>query len=120
METKEIVKKIAELLYKDEGVYNGVVCFDHSSYDNALDIPSINIDGELVLIEEFRVSKDGNIVTVIDDDGNAYTVNLDNIPEEWDDEYFERIGFDTLLRDVFYETDYSWEIGDFEIDFLGI
>jgi hypothetical protein len=33
METKEIVKKLAELLYKDEGVYEGVVCFDWSSYD---------------------------------------------------------------------------------------
>ena len=41
---QEIVKKLAELLYKDEGVYDGAVCFDWSSYDFDEDIPNLLID----------------------------------------------------------------------------
>ena len=31
MNTQEIVKRLANLLYQDEGVYEGAVCFDWSS-----------------------------------------------------------------------------------------
>jgi hypothetical protein len=44
---------------------------------------------------------------------------MDAIPSEWDDDYFIEIGLDVLLRDVYYETDDSYEIGDYELDFLG-
>ena len=60
MVTREIVKKLAELLYKDEGVYDGAVYFDWSSYDDDFYIPHLNIDGNRVNIEEFRVNKEGN------------------------------------------------------------
>ena len=117
METREIVKKLAELLYKDEGVYEGVVCFDHSSYDNDDDIPRLLIDGNEVLIDEFRVNTDGTEIVVIS--GNdIYTLDLATSP--YSEEEYEDMGMYTLLNSVYYETDYSWEIGDFEMDFLGI
>ena len=85
METREIVKKLAELLYKDEGVYDGAVCFDWSSYDDKFYIPHLIIDGNRVNIEEFRVNKEGNEIIVIADYDNSYTLNLDevSISMEW-------------------------------------
>ena len=59
MNTQEIVKKLAKLLYQDEGVYEGAVCFDWSSYDEEYEIPSICIDGNNVMVEEFQVNKEG-------------------------------------------------------------
>ena len=118
METREIVKKLAELLYKDEGVYDGAVCFDWSSYDDKFYIPHLIIDGNRVNIEEFRVNKEGNEIIVIADYDNSYTLNLDECT--YTEEDFEDMGMYSLLISVYCETDYSWEIGDFEIDFLGI
>ena len=71
MKVKEIAKKIADLLYSKE--YNkGVIYFDFKSYDDAKDIPSLIIDGELIPIEEFRISENGNKIVVLDDDCNVY------------------------------------------------
>ena len=117
MGTREIVKKLAELLHKDEGVYEGVVYFDWSSYDLDDDIPYLIINGERFQIEEFRVNKEGNEIIVISGD-DSYTLNLDECT--FTEQDFEAMAMYTLLNSVYYETDYSWEIGDFEIDFLGI
>ena len=115
METREIVKKLAELLYKDEGVYDGVVCFDWSSYEYEDDIPHIILDNKLIKIEEFQVNKEGNKIIIYTDD-NKYVLNL----EMFNENDFKNMGMGSLLIDIYYETDYSWEFGDFEIDFLGI
>jgi len=117
MNTQEIVKKLAELLYKDDGVYEGVVCFDWSSYDDENDIPCLIIDGKAVKIDEFQVNKDGTQISVISGCNN-YILDLTVSP--FTEQEYEDMGMYTLLSNVYYETDYSWEIGDFEIDFLGI
>ena len=117
METREIVKKLAELLYKDEGVYDGVVCFDWSSYDFEEDIPNLTIDNKIVQIEEFRVNKEGTQIAVISGNDN-YILDLTTNP--FTEQEYEDMGMYTLLNSVYYETDYSWDIGDFENDFLGI
>ena len=115
METKEIVKKLAKLLYKDEGVYDGVLCFDWSSYEYEDDIPHIILDNKLIKIEEFQVNKEGNKIIIYTDD-NKYVLNL----EMFNENDFKNMGMYSLLMNIYYETDYSWELGDFEIDFLGI
>ena len=119
MKVKEIAKKIADLLYSMEH-NKGVIYFDFKSYDNPLDIPSLIIDGELIPIEEFRISENGNKIVVLDDDCNVYTLEFDKIPDEWNDDYFDEIGMFELFRDVYYETENSSEIGDYEMDFLEI
>lgn len=117
MNTQEIVKKLAELLYKDEGVYEGVVYFDWSAYDFDEDIPNLTIDNKIVKIEEFMVNKEGTQIVVIS--GNdSYILDLTTSPFT-EQEYMD-MGMYTLLNSVYNETDYSNEIGDFEIDFLGI
>lgn len=117
MNTQEIVKKLAELLYKDEGVYDGAVCFDWSSYDFEEDIPNLTIDNKIVKIEEFRVNKEGNQIALISGNDN-YILDLTTSP--FTEQEYEDMGMYTLLNCVYYETDYSWDIGDFELDFLGI
>lgn len=116
LKIRQELEKIAELLWKNGN--NGVVCFDHKSYDIETDIPHIDVDGERVLVETFLINKDGSQFTICA--GNdTYTIDMDDIPSEWDDDYFIEIGLDVLLRDVYYETSVSGDIGDYELDFLG-
>lgn len=118
LEIRKELKKIAELLW-DNGE-NGVVCFDRSSYDLESDIPHLIIDGKYVVVDTFIINKDGSQFTVCDEDErDSYTLDMDAIPTEWDDDYFIKVGLDALLRDVYYETKESYEIGDYEMDFIG-
>lgn len=115
MEIEKRLKEIASLLW-DNG-YDGKVCFDHKSYDDETLIPHIDIDGERVLVETFLINREGNQLTLISDD-DSYILDIDAIPSEWDDDFFIEIGLDAILRDVYYETKESWEIGDYELDFI--
>ena len=117
MNTQEIVKKLAELLYKDEGVYDGAVCFDWSSYDLDEDIPNLTINNKIVKIEEFMVDKEGTEIIVISGD-DSYILDLTT--SLFTEQEYKDMGMYALLNSVYYETDYSNEIGDFEMVFLGI
>ena len=117
MNTQEIVKKLAELLYMENSLYNGVIYFDWSSYDFDSDIPTLKIDDKFIKIEEFRVNKEGTEIVVISGD-DSYTLNLTTSP--YTEQDYEDMGMYEFLSNVYYETDNSWDIGDFEIDFLGI
>ena len=119
MKVKEIAKKIADLLYLWEH-NKGVIYFGFKTYEDINDIPTLLIDGELIYVDEFRISKNGKKIIIIDDECNEYTLDFDNIPDEWNDEYFDEIGMFELFRDVYYETENSWGIGDYEKDFLTI
>lgn len=116
MDTKEIIRVLAELLHRNNS-YNGVVKFDFSSYDLDEDIPSLTIGNKIVKIEEFRVNKEGTEIVVISGD-DSYTLDLTTNP--FTEEEYKDMGMYALLNSVYYETDYSEEIGDFEINFLGI
>lgn len=116
LEIRKEINAIAKHLYANG--YEGTIHFDHKTYDDSLDIPSLDIDGERVWVSSFYVNETGNILVITDSDNNAYSTNFDEIPEEWNDDYFVEIGLDTLLRDVYYETTESYEIGDYELDFL--
>lgn len=118
MKIHDYLKKIGELLYSNEE-YNGMVYFDHKSYDNDNDIPSIIIDDKKVLVEEFYISEDCDFISIYDDNNNLYMLDMNAIPSEWNDDYFEEIGLFNLLQDVYYETSMSYEIGDYELDFIG-
>ena len=112
---KKYFGMMAELLYKEDNLYEGVVCFDHKSYDFDIDIPSIIINDEKRLVDEFRINYDATEIVVIS--GNdMFTLYIPTCTFTDDD--FDKMGMLDLLRDVYYETEYSFEIGDFEDDFL--
>lgn len=117
MNTQEIVKKLAELLYMENSLYNGVIHFDWSSYEFDGDIPTLKIDDRFIKFEEFRVNKEGTEIVVICGD-DSYTLDLTKT--SYTEQDFEDMGMYEFLSNVYYETEHSWEIGDFEIDFLGI
>jgi hypothetical protein len=116
MAIKEIVKKLGELLHNDKNVYNGNVCFDFSSYDFEEDIPHISIFGKRTLIENIFISKDGDYITLTN--GNGQELNL--YMEKYTEKELEEMNLYELLNTTYYETTYSYEIGDFELDFLNI
>ena len=115
LKIRKELEKFAELLWNNG--CNGVECFDHKSYDDETLIPHLDIDSERVLVDTFIINRDGSQFTIISGD-DSYTIDMDAIPSEWDDDYFIEIGLDTLLRDVYYETSESCEIGDYELDFM--
>ena len=110
------LKEIANLLW--ENGYEGKVYFDHKSYDDENDIPRIKTGGEIVLVEQFSINKEGDIVSVTNENGDFYSMMITGWSDEWNDSYYESVGLFDLLRDVYYETDESYEIGDYEMDFI--
>lgn len=115
LKIRKDLRLIAELLWSNGS--SGVECFDHKSYEDETDIPHLDIDGERVLVDTFIINRDGSQFTIISG-RDSYILDMDAIPSEWDDDYFIEIGLDTLLRDVYYETAESYEIGDYELDFI--
>lgn len=115
LKIRKELEKIAKLLWSNGR--EGKIHFDHKSYDDETLIPHIDIDGERVWVETFLIHRDGSQFTLCSG-VDTYTLDMDAIPSEWDDDYFIEIGLDTLLRDVYYETSESYEIGDYELDFL--
>lgn len=117
MEIKKQSKKLAELLHSSKD-YNGSVYFDHDSYNDPSDIPNLIIDGEIISVDEFHIDESGNKIEIYNGD-DKYSMDFRNIPEEWDDMYFDEINMFNLFMNVYYETSMSYEIGDYEMDFLG-
>ena len=113
---KKELSSLSSYLWAND--YNGIIYFDHKSYDDNRDIPHLLIDGELIYVYKFYVNREETLMQITDDENKLYTLDLTELPEEWDDEYFDQIGMFELLQDVYYETTESYEIGDYEIDFL--
>ena len=114
MNTREQIKKLASLLEEK------VMYFDHKSYDFAEDIPHLILDGERVNIESVWIDKKGLSMTITTNDteiGLGFYEDEENTFETIDKE-LEECGMDEFLRDIYYEHPRSWEIGNYEDDFL--
>lgn len=116
MEIRKRLEEIATLLWRNG--YKGRVCFDHKSYDDENDIPRIKIGGQIIKVAEFAIERDGDIISIVDDEGDFYSLWVSGASDEWNDSYYESIGLFDLIRDVYYETTESCEIGDYELDFI--
>jgi hypothetical protein len=117
MRITEVVKKLAELL-------NGrTIYFDLKSYSEDAEPPYLIVDGERKIVEESQLNKAGTYLEVSFADGscggfNFYAENdldIDEIEKECG-----KMGIYNLLKDMYMETDESFDLGDFEQDFLGI
>lgn len=91
--------------------------FDHKSYDDAEDIPHIIFDGRRMNVMSTNFAFGGRALRCIVTDEIVFEIII-NL--ELDDDKLMEIGIDRLLRDMYYETEESGEIGDFELDFLGM
>lgn len=116
MNTREQIKKLASLLEEK------VMYFDHKSYDFAEDIPHLILDGERVNIDSVWIDKKGLSMTITTKDteiGLGFNEDIENGDTfETIDKELEECGMDEFLRDIYYEHPRSWEIGDYEDDFL--
>lgn len=116
MNTREQIKKLANLL-------NGkTIHFDWKSYDFEEDIPHLTLDGERKNISSVSIGKDGLTMKVMTTDFE-YTLGFNENIESGDtfetiDKELEECGMDEFLRDIYYEHPRSWDIGDYEDDFL--
>jgi hypothetical protein len=114
MTTKQIAIKLAKEILKGRIIY-----FDYKSYDNQEDYPHIIVNGERYDIDSVKLSKHGEYMECNGDykgTGVDYTFGISFI--ELTEDELEEIGIPALLHDIYYETDESVELGDFEDDFL--
>jgi hypothetical protein len=116
MNTREQIKKLANLL-------NGkTIYFDWKSYDFEEDIPHLFLDDKRKNISSVSIGEDGltmNVMTTDCEYGLGFYEDIDNGNTfETIDKELEEIGMDEFLRDIYYEHPRSWEIGDYENDFL--
>ena len=114
MNIREQIKKVAELL---EGK---VMYFDWNSYDLEEDIPHLIIDGARENIEAVAINKDGTSMEILTKDeeiGLSFTEDEENTFESID-KMLEECGMEEFLRDIYYNHPRSWEIGDYDMDFL--
>lgn len=107
----KITKKLADFL-KGRTIY-----FDHKSYDFAEDIPHIFDGDKRHNVHRVRFNENGEFFEIITD-SYACRVDLCDVSEDDFNEEGNAMGLDELLHDIYYETEESWEIGDFEDDFL--
>jgi len=114
MTIREQIKRVAQLL---EG---RIMFFDWDSYDDEMDIPHLILDGERQNIDNVYILKDGSVIEVTTEKfvyGFTLTEDEENTFESIE-KRLEEIGMEDFLRDVYYEHPRSWEIGDYEDDFL--
>ena len=112
METKKIAKQMWGL------VGNNVIYFDHKSYDYQEDIPFVNIGGNKYLVDSARLDNGGMFLEIISND-DKFTLDLSNLPKSYTDDFLlNECNLYALFMDMYYETEQSYEIGDFEMDFL--
>lgn len=116
MEIKKRLKEIAELLWANG--YKGTICFDHKSYDDEDDIPRLRFGRKTFLVVMFNINSEGDRILIIDNNGKTCPMMTSDWSDDWSDSYCESIGLFALLREVYYETKESWEIGDYELNFI--
>jgi hypothetical protein len=119
MNIVEVAKKMEKLLC------NETIYFDYSSYEHMDDIPCVFIHGKRWNVYSIKLEND-SIELMIDngDDGRIvtkYYYKPDKIrTREVINDECKDLGMYNLLMDTYYETPYSYDIGDFETDFLGL
>lgn len=123
MTHKEIALKLALLT-------NGkTITFDHKSYDDVNDIPHLMVDGIRFNVETAKFNEYGKFLEVTGSTdmnpcslaGMGITfVEDENLTEELIETECKEMGMYELFSNIYYETNESNDIGDFEIDFLGM
>lgn len=116
MNIREQIKRLATLLNEE------VMYFDWKSYDLEEDIPHLFIDGERENIESVWIDKKGLTMTITTED-HEMILGFYEDAENGDtfesiDKELDEIGMDTFVHDIYYNHPRSWEIGDYETDFL--
>lgn len=114
----------AKALYRLLG--NNTISFDHKSYDYPEDIPNIILDGRRINVFSVHFVYGGTGLSCELDDKflREVIIKTDNADCRIDDAEFDKIlnryGLDMLFHDMYYESDESGDIGDYELDFLGL
>lgn len=117
------LKYQAKALYRLVG--NQTIRFDHKSYDCVEDIPHIILDGRRINVFSVQFIHNGSALCCELDDEflNEVTIKVVNADCGMDcvfDRTLNLYGIDELFHDMYYETDESGDIGDYELDFLGL
>ena len=115
MTIRDEIKKVCDLL-------NGeTMGFDRRTYEFAKDIPHLIIDGVRENIDSVYIYENGTMMNVITENGQEIGFGFyeeEDITFEMIDQELEEMGMDAFLRDIYYNHPRSYEIGDYEEDFL--
>lgn len=99
-------------------VTNGArVYFDPKTYDFQEDIPRITANGKEYVVEDMAISaeENGTRLDINYNDGSRTNILLNS---ENTNALEQLEGLEDLLRDFYYGSPVSYDIGDYEMDFL--
>lgn len=123
MKIKEVAKRMGSFL-NDNG-HDGTIVFDHKSYDDENDIPHIFENGKRRNVLEMSISPNGDFIGLFLTPSKGCVgmdittnENIAEIDEEELEKELAEMGIYELLQDAYYETNESYDVGDFEMDFL--
>ena len=105
----EVAKMLGEFL-KGETIY-----FDLASYSADAEPPFLVVDNKREIVESATLNKEGTFLVVEFANGGSAKFGFyegERLPID------DIMGIYRLLKDMYYETDESFDIGDFEQDFL--
>lgn len=119
------LKDQAKKMYNHPSFKYKMFYFEHKTYDDKADIPHIHIDGRRLNVFATNFAYGGEALRCQLDDDFIMEVIICFQPNDWgkQDEHEAKLiemGVDELLQNMYYETDESNELGDYELDFLNI
>lgn len=115
-EFKLTVRKLGKLLTPNGGM--GHIEFEPSSYDDVNDIPVILYQGVPYIIKSIFIDRQKDELVVNLGEGPYSYIMFDIEEADFEDNIdFDSENISEILREAYYATSQSWEIGEFE-DFL--
>lgn len=115
-EFRNSVRKLGKLLTAKNG--RGYVTFDPSSYDDINDIPVLLYQGVPYMVDSVQIDpkRDEMTVNLAEGPYSSIMFNIEETDNENDPD-FDQENLAEIIRETYFGTEESWEIGDFE-DFI--
>ena len=115
-EFRTIIRKLGRLMNAKGN--RGIVVFDPSSYSDINDIPVLLYQGAPYIVNSVEINTKSDELIIYFSEGPFYSVTFQiaSLDIEGESDY-DPGNIEELVKETYYGTSLSWEIGDFE-DFV--
>ena len=115
-EFRAIIRKLGKLM--TEKGKRGIVVFDPSSYDDINDIPVFLYQGAPYIVKSVEINTKSDELIIYFSEGpfHSITFPIASLDIEGESDY-DPENIEEIIKETYYGTSQSWEIGDFE-DFI--
>lgn len=115
------MKELIDIIKRLGVATNGeTVYFEPNTYDFQEDIPRLEFkEGKGETLTEMRIqTKDNMVVVTMNTETSELVLPIDTSDTKLPDFLQTVVNLEDILRDFYYGSSASWDIGDYELDFL--